>query len=268
MKVKQNVAPREKILTLIDSSFSAMLLVFFLVWMALICFTVLLSLMSLTIPASILLIFTASLFLLCLISSCVMWHIKKNRTCYVNDDGDYYTGGAILTMLKVDSANKVIQAADDIMWKDRQGSQIYKIFAVQNWSYKWEDNGIVCDTKITAQNQHAIITLPLTITIFLDGDFDPQELYNTVVIGADNKDNINLLTFVASSFFKAIKDNRQKITEELMKYRGQETDRVQIINKIISYLTFPNRLLSNFAEWKINLGQPVISACKGSLCSK
>jgi hypothetical protein len=169
-------------------------------------------------------------------------------------------------MLKVNPiTGKVIQIADDVIWKDKENI-IYKIFAIESWGWQWQENGIVCQTQITAQDKQALISLPITITIILNDDFDPQELYDKVIVGMDKKETVNLREFIGSSFFKTIKYNRQKITEKLIQYSGQDANRVQIINEIIGDLTFPNQLLSNFADWKIELGQPAISACKGSLC--
>lgn len=169
-------------------------------------------------------------------------------------------------MLKTSPNGKLIQAADDIIWKSR-GCKIFKIFSS---NYRWEkDNEYEITTSIVANQQNVTITLPVTISIMVDDDFNPHQLLEKVAASANQDGVIIFDEFITKSFFRSIQGQRPQIVQLLSEYTGQDSNRTLIMGKVMELLTFPDRLFDNFSDWKITIDdQPTISVCKGSLCSK
>lgn len=129
----------------------------------------------------------------------------------------------------------------------------------------------VVQTELIYRQANVNISLTVTITITLNDDFSPYDLYHKLMdvakVSDDSRWVADLDDYVINQFLMAIKDNREEINALLDRITNPEAQWPSLMNEMVGLMSFPDRLFQNFAEWRINIGQPSISACKGSCTS-
>lgn len=149
-----------------------------------------------------------------------------------------------------------------------------KVFIVRAFknNYSYFEKELVFETTIDGKYKNAVVKIPVTLSLILDGPFEDCDkikifeiLYN---YSSPEKENelIDLESYIIKKF-KSINSESLKVVGKIVnKYAEQKITEPKLLSKVIDLLVFPEKPIPNVADVNICLSEPIHSSCKGMSC--
>lgn len=149
-----------------------------------------------------------------------------------------------------------------------------KVFVVRAFSNdrSYFEKELVFKTTIDGKYKNAVVKIPVTLSLILDGPFEDRDkikifeiLYN---YSSPEKENelIDLESYIIKKF-KSINSESLKVVGKIVnKYAEQKITEPKLLSKVIDLLVFPEKPIPNVADVNICLSEPIHSSCKGMSC--
>lgn len=133
--------------------------------------------------------------------------------------------------------------------------------------YHMNNMNITASTGISGQFENSQMSVPVTIKLILEHEFDKDEVVEELIGGSLGCEYYSFESYLISVFQKINqKYNQEKINTITAKYAKRELSEPEMLNELINVLFFPEKIFSNVKEVKICIGSPSFSSCKGTSC--
>lgn len=184
----------------------------------------------------------------------------KYITYLHEDDTRHYHS---LPIIRTSPGGKVLETGN-VMWGKEN---IHKIKGPRTYRYDDHFNkvGFRVDAKIISKHANSEIVIPVTIEVLTNGQYDPQEAYDKMIAQMNTPD---VDEFVKKIFLASAEANKETIDQTAKEYAEKRISNIQLLDRIISVVEFPEKTLKNFKDVTICLDNPRARACKGTSCEQ
>ncbi len=192
-----------------------------------------------------------------LIITIILFFIKKRYTTYLTNDE---LSNNIFYLLKVFPDGKV--KTGKIFWGK---NNIYKIKKPKHPFFNKKNpnkNGFKIKTKIIFKHQNNKIIIPVSIKVYVAGDYNPQELYKKIIVAHNKNKDVDIDKFVKKIVLKSIMSIQPIINKTIQKFKDGEIGADILFKTILKNINPPKNILSNFKNIKIYLKHQIIMIYK------
>lgn len=216
----------------------------------------------------------------------IICKLVKKRYVTSNPSDEYNWHENIACVLINEKGEKIV-FKEDVWAKGR----LYIIksgrrFGYSEASYEPSEEKIYnFTTNVTSKWRNVEIHTLVTISLFLNDNFDAREVFDSLLEnkrrkerllpqkeeGGNAKEKIEFLyldEYFEDLFIRINEKNQDKLTNECAKLGQKLISEAEFLDNVLDFLLFPEKTFSNIANVSICLTGSRITACKGMACEK